>query len=343
MTDRFICIFFKVQQQIKRTFTTIYSTSILEILMKEKNIRLAPSKKTLIQLFAKSGNLCSFSNCTTNLFNDENIYVAQVCHIRAVSSTWRRHVSSYTSDDLRKLDNLILLCYEHHAVVDTKDSEYTIIDLLEIKKKHEKKYESSNNQISDSQVVEVINCFNRLDEKLDWFIHKFLKDSHLKENISYNINPHSKILVKRKKIFVLIALLFFFWLVIMVCNLPTSNSNMGFPMLLIFSLTCFGLIPAMFFSQFAIGKEVYFIGKFYKRIRKLTFLSYAKEAICPFPHCSGKIVIKVAPPKEKGNFILIGCCTREPQLHTFSCESDNTIGYYHKMDFSKIEPQKTLN
>ena len=47
--------------------------------------RLAPQKDTIIRLFAKSGNECSFPNCNNKLFNDEEVFIGEVCHIKGVS------------------------------------------------------------------------------------------------------------------------------------------------------------------------------------------------------------------------------------------------------------------
>ena len=45
--------------------------------------RLAPTKDTLIRLFALSGNVCAFPECHQRLFNHKNKFVGQVCHIAA--------------------------------------------------------------------------------------------------------------------------------------------------------------------------------------------------------------------------------------------------------------------
>ena len=67
-------------------------------------------------------------------------------------------------------------------------------------------------------------------------------------------------------------------------------------------------------------------GVFYKKEGK-KYTGYQKVAHCPYPHCEGFIVVLEPPAKEdKKRFKLVGCCTVEPEIHTFSY-NDNNVGY----------------
>ncbi|SIN88778.1 hypothetical protein [Chitinophaga niabensis] len=73
-------------------------------------------------------------------------------------------------------------------------------------------------------------------------------------------------------------------------------------------------------------------GKFYRKEGN-KYLGYVKVAYCPYPHCDGFICVQEPPEKEKKRFELVGCCTTEPMLHTFSY-NENNIGYPVHLDFS---------
>lgn len=104
--------------------------------MKEKVKRLAPKKDTLIRLFAKSNNQCTFPGCRHKLIDEDNDFVAQVCHIEAANKGGERFNSKSSNEERRSYDNLILLCYEHH--IKTNDTKrYTVGLLKKIKSEHE--------------------------------------------------------------------------------------------------------------------------------------------------------------------------------------------------------------
>lgn len=107
--------------------------------MKEEPKRLTPTKETLIRLFAKSGNQCAFEGCTHNLFNEQGVFIAEVCHIEAALKGGERFNEKMDNEQRREESNLILLCKEHHKVTDN-EIEYPPKRLQEIKKKHENKF-----------------------------------------------------------------------------------------------------------------------------------------------------------------------------------------------------------
>jgi hypothetical protein len=63
------------------------------------------------------------------------------------------------------------------------------------------------------------------------------------------------------------------------------------------------------------------------------YLGYHKVAHCPYPHCEGIICVQLAPKKEQKRLKLVGCCTVEPTIHTFSY-NENNVGYPVHLDFS---------
>lgn len=124
--------------------------------MKETPKRLAPTAETLRALFAKSGNQCAFSDCKHPLIDEDNNFVAQVCHIEDALPGGRFN-ENMTNEERRGYNNLILFCYRHH--VKTNDTEkYLVSKLLEIKLQHEAK----SKEPYEVKEVTLINIFNDL-------------------------------------------------------------------------------------------------------------------------------------------------------------------------------------
>ena len=100
------------------------------------------SQKTLKVLFALSGNQCAHPDCTNNLIEpatkaSDALVTAHICHIYAVSEDGPRGKSRLTEKELNSPENLILLCRNHHAVVDGQHETYPADMLKEWKQTHE--------------------------------------------------------------------------------------------------------------------------------------------------------------------------------------------------------------
>lgn len=110
--------------------------------------RLAPSIETLKRLFARSGNRCAFPGCTHSLFNSDDAFIAEVCHIEAAEDGGERYNSSQTDEQRRDLGNLLAMCHAHHKVTDDIRI-YTVERLREIKAEHENKYSTTPFVVTD--------------------------------------------------------------------------------------------------------------------------------------------------------------------------------------------------
>lgn len=90
--------------------------------MSEKARQYKPS--TVRRLDTLSGNQCCEPNCKKPLVAEDGIsIVSKICHIEAASANGPRYNPNMTDDDRRHYDNLILLCDEHHAIIDNKENE----------------------------------------------------------------------------------------------------------------------------------------------------------------------------------------------------------------------------
>ena len=103
---------------------------------------------TLKILFGLSGNQCTHPECTNNVIEpateyDDAAVIAQICHIYAVSEAGPRGRAGLTDDELKSIENLILLCPTHHVVVDKQYETYPAELLKQWKKEHEDKVMAS--------------------------------------------------------------------------------------------------------------------------------------------------------------------------------------------------------
>ena len=109
-----------------------------------KTLKRYYSQKTLKILFALSGNKCAYPECENTVIEpstekSDAIVFARICHIYAISVNGPRGKIGLTSAELNSPDNLILLCPNHHTVVDGQHETYPAKMLKEWKRQHEAK------------------------------------------------------------------------------------------------------------------------------------------------------------------------------------------------------------
>ena len=98
------------------------------------------STVTIKRLFALSGNQCYCPDCNRAVISpDGKTPVNEICHIEAASHGGSRFNKDMSDDDRRNFDNLILLCDEHHKMIDNNPDEYPVLLLKEWKQEHEHK------------------------------------------------------------------------------------------------------------------------------------------------------------------------------------------------------------
>ncbi|MGH7243785.1 MAG: HNH endonuclease [Phycisphaerales bacterium] len=102
---------------------------------------MAVSDKTRILIWSRAGYRCAM--CQRELFVDEVTtddpsLVGDIAHIVAEKEKGARGNSPLTPEQRDLFSNLVLLCKEHHKIVDDNEAKYTVEALTEIKQKHEK-------------------------------------------------------------------------------------------------------------------------------------------------------------------------------------------------------------
>ncbi|WP_430408452.1 NACHT domain-containing protein [Kordia sp.] len=91
------------------------------------------------KLFSLTGNQCSAPNCKRSVVGEDgNTLVGKICHIEAASPNGPRYRLEMTNDERRAYDNLILLCDEHHMIIDNHRNEgkYSVELLKKWREKH---------------------------------------------------------------------------------------------------------------------------------------------------------------------------------------------------------------
>ena len=102
--------------------------------------------KTQNQLWAKAAGRCEFPGCNKILYRDEltnNEYnTSYIAHIIADSANGPRGDDKLSPKLSQDINNLMLLCDEHHRLIDGDHKDkYTVENLIEYKKKHEERIE----------------------------------------------------------------------------------------------------------------------------------------------------------------------------------------------------------
>lgn len=97
---------------------------------------------TIRRLDKLSGNQCAEPSCKKSLIaEDGQSIISKICHIEAASKNGPRWNENMTDDERRDFSNLILLCDEHHTIIDNKlnEARFPVPLLKKWKAEHETK------------------------------------------------------------------------------------------------------------------------------------------------------------------------------------------------------------
>lgn len=120
---------------------------------------------TIKELYAKSGNQCSFPNCNVQLFENGN--QSQVCHISGLNPESARYDKNMSDEERNSYSNLILLCPTHHKIVDSNPNKFSSEVLQLMKRQHEKivsKNVFDNQHLIFKEKMQRIFSQNRFDK-----------------------------------------------------------------------------------------------------------------------------------------------------------------------------------
>lgn len=102
-------------------------------------MRRGPPVQAIKRLFAASGGRCAFPNCGTNLLLESGAQLGEIAHITALSSGGPRFNPVLRKEKRQGFENLILLCPNHHTLIDSDPGRYDGDVLYEMKEAHERK------------------------------------------------------------------------------------------------------------------------------------------------------------------------------------------------------------
>ena len=101
-------------------------------------MRRTPNLQAIKALYAASGGICAFPGCAAHLVDpDTGAILGDVCHIHAISEGGPRYSPALTDTQRNSTDNLIVLCPNHHRLIDAKPSDYPASALRAMKQQHE--------------------------------------------------------------------------------------------------------------------------------------------------------------------------------------------------------------
>lgn len=103
------------------------------------------SVKTQKMLWGRAAGRCSYPNCRMEVISDVGeeltpTLIGENCHIVAANDGGPRSDLSVPPDQRNSYDNLILMCRNHHKIIDDPkfgERDYPVQKLQEIKRKHE--------------------------------------------------------------------------------------------------------------------------------------------------------------------------------------------------------------
>ncbi|PZO20896.1 MAG: hypothetical protein DCF25_05970 [Leptolyngbya foveolarum] len=113
------------------------------------------SEKEIKLLCLRSGGMCAFHNCSQSLVQegtelDDSVVTGEIAHIVAYESDGPRGDDSFPEEERNKHTNLVLLCRDHHRLVDAQWRTYGVPVLHAMKQAHEEKIRALNKQDTDS-------------------------------------------------------------------------------------------------------------------------------------------------------------------------------------------------
>jgi len=117
---------------------------------------MAISPRTKQILWGKAGAMCAFPNCKKLLVrdstdNDREVLIGEIAHIVAQNEEGPRRDNEVPGGEIDGYDNLILVCHEHHEIVDQQVNTYPVERLVQFKTDHE---DWVRNQLTRSQEFE---------------------------------------------------------------------------------------------------------------------------------------------------------------------------------------------
>lgn len=116
--------------------------------------RLTPASAVTRALYLASGNRCAFPGCRQVIMGVDGVLVGEICHIEAALPDGPRFNGDMTNEGRRALDNLILMCANHHTTIDEDVKTWDVVALRAAKVEHERIYTGAVDRLRE-QVADI--------------------------------------------------------------------------------------------------------------------------------------------------------------------------------------------
>jgi hypothetical protein len=137
-------------------------------------------EKVRMKLWAVSGGRCEM--CNKLLYEDSSFGVegnfGEMAHIHAVSDNGPRSKCEMTSEEKNNIENLMLLCIEHHHMIDTKPEEFKDGLLKQKKKSHEDRIRRVTD-IPEEESCRIVSYFSNIDSYEEFSSDRLFKEALL--------------------------------------------------------------------------------------------------------------------------------------------------------------------
>lgn len=145
--------------------------------------RTSIDEKVRMKLWAVSAGRCEM--CNKLLYEDSTFGVqgnfGENAHIHAVSANGPRHKYGMSSQEKNDISNLMLLCAEHHHMIDTHPEEFVDGLLMKYKINHESRIRNVTD-IRDDQSCRMVAYFSDIDRQEEFYKEQLFKDAVIADN-----------------------------------------------------------------------------------------------------------------------------------------------------------------
>ncbi|WP_026966582.1 hypothetical protein [Algoriphagus terrigena] len=125
-------------------------------------MRQSPNAETLKYLYVLSGNVCAYPDCSHPIFNNDGLYIAQLCHIHAAEKGGQRYNHEQSDEERRSSDNLLFMCHRHHKETDP----LTADALRSMKQDHESQFTEKGREATQNMIRQVLLEINSYWDQL---------------------------------------------------------------------------------------------------------------------------------------------------------------------------------
>src|SRR5579871_2377933 len=112
----------------------------------------APTEATLKRLFARCGNRCAFPKCPVQIF-DGKVLFGEACHIKGAKPGSARYDPNQTPEERHSYENLIVMCGNHHGVIDADEESYTVERIQKLKTDQENAAPPMTDQLASHAAI----------------------------------------------------------------------------------------------------------------------------------------------------------------------------------------------